>query len=180
MEPRRYTIIYTFQLLQLCMFLPHSSSFIQTRTLPMPMYDTNENIIQQRRTALKPYQYNINNKKSHEKISLKLSSDETNTKKEVDLEKLKADLAEYLRVREEKLNNGYERKPQKGKVAGGSRGNVILDCVSASPNKATVIEEERNVFDYEELAEFGFSNLGTLWFTLRVYEEKSKTYYISQ
>ena len=43
-----------------------------------------------------------------------------------------------------------------GKVIGGTKGNKILEYVSLAPNKATVIEEEPNVFDYDQLTKYGY------------------------
>ena len=43
-----------------------------------------------------------------------------------------------------------------GKVIGGTKGNKILEYVSLAPNKATLIEEEPNVFDYDQLTKYGY------------------------
>jgi len=150
------------QLLKLCLLISYSSSFIITTITKIPGCNQNINqLVSTVATASTKFSYYDHNHKFTREISLSLASSNTdNIKQEVDLEKLKSDLNEYLRVREEMLNNGtYERKLQKGKVVGGTKGNVVLDWVSASPSKPIVIDEERNVFDYEELAEFGFSDL---------------------
>lgn len=153
----KYTYLYFFILLPF-LLVSYSSSFVVT-TPPTCNKNTNKILISSTTTTPNSNQYYP---KIQRKISsLLLSGSSSNeVANEVDLEKLKADLSEYMRVREETLNSGtYIRKPQKGKVVGGSRGNVILDWVSASPNKATVVEEDNNVFDYEELMEFGYTRL---------------------
>lgn len=71
---------------------------------------------------------------------------------------LKAELTEYLRVREER-NADEEAQKAVGKVVGGTRGNKVLNYVSGSPNKEFVIDEAPNVFDYDELIKYGFGHL---------------------
>lgn len=73
---------------------------------------------------------------------------------------LKEELSQYLLVRKERKADDNS-KSQKGKIIGGTKGNVVLDWVSASPNKPTVVEEEPNIFDYEELYKYGFGHLAT-------------------
>ncbi len=48
-----------------------------------------------------------------------------------------------------------------GKVIGGTKGNAILEYVSGAPNKAQIIEEAPDIFDYNELSKYGFSYLAT-------------------
>ena len=43
-----------------------------------------------------------------------------------------------------------------GKVVGGTRGNPVLEYISGAPNKAMVIEDEPNIFDYDQLTKYGF------------------------
>lgn len=47
------------------------------------------------------------------------------------------------------------------KVVGGTKGNVILEFVSAAPNKAQEIETSSQAFDYDELTKYGYSKLVT-------------------
>ena len=48
-----------------------------------------------------------------------------------------------------------------GTIIGGTRGNVVLDFVSGSPNKQRIQEEAANIFDYDELIKYGYSHLTT-------------------
>ena len=48
-----------------------------------------------------------------------------------------------------------------GRVIGGTKGNAILEYVSGAPNKAQVIDEVPDIFDYNQLAKYGYSNLAT-------------------
>lgn len=41
-------------------------------------------------------------------------------------------------------------------MIGGTKGNVILDYVSGSPNKPSIVEEAPNPFDYDELNKYGY------------------------
>jgi hypothetical protein len=43
-----------------------------------------------------------------------------------------------------------------GKVIGGTKGNKILEYVSGAPNKATVVDEVPNIFDYDQLTKYGY------------------------
>jgi hypothetical protein len=43
-----------------------------------------------------------------------------------------------------------------GKVIGGTKGNKILEYVSGAPNKAIVVDEVPNVFDYDQLTKYGY------------------------
>lgn len=71
---------------------------------------------------------------------------------------LKEQLTEYLAKRKE-ANADEAAKEIKGKVVGGTRGNAVLNYVSGAPVKEKVIERAPNVFDYDELSRYGFSNL---------------------
>ena len=44
---------------------------------------------------------------------------------------------------------------------GGTRGNAILDFVSGAPVKERIIERAPDIFDYDELSKYGYSNLAT-------------------
>jgi hypothetical protein len=44
-------------------------------------------------------------------------------------------------------------------VIGGTRGNLVLEFVSGSPNKARIQEEAPDMFDYDELIKYGYSHL---------------------
>lgn len=57
------------------------------------------------------------------------------------------------------MNNFHNREV--GTVIGGTRGNVVLDFVSGSPNKARIKEEAADIFDYDELIKYGYSHLTT-------------------
>ena len=46
-----------------------------------------------------------------------------------------------------------------GEVIGGTRGNLVLEYVSGSPNKQRVQEEVPDIFDYDELIKYGYSHL---------------------
>ncbi len=46
-----------------------------------------------------------------------------------------------------------------GKVIGGTRGNAVLEYVSGAPNKQRVQEEAPDIFDYDELIKYGYSDL---------------------
>ena len=48
-----------------------------------------------------------------------------------------------------------------GTVIGGTRGNLVLDYVSGSPNKPRTVEEASSIFDYDELIKYGYSHLTT-------------------
>ena len=55
----------------------------------------------------------------------------------------------------------YNHYSEVGKVIGGTKGNAILEYVSGAPNKEYVIDEAPDIFDYTELAKYGFSYLAT-------------------
>lgn len=44
-----------------------------------------------------------------------------------------------------------------GKIVGGTKGNKVLDFISASPAKERALEEAPNMFDYSELTKYGYS-----------------------
>ena len=71
---------------------------------------------------------------------------------------LKEQLTEYLAKRKE-ANADEAAKEIKGKVVGGTRGNAVLEYISGAPAKEQVIERTPNVFDYDELSRYGYSNL---------------------
>jgi hypothetical protein len=48
-----------------------------------------------------------------------------------------------------------------GKIVGGTKGNKILEYVSAAPNKAVVVEDAPNPLDYDELTRYGYGHLVT-------------------
>lgn len=73
---------------------------------------------------------------------------------------LKGELSQYLQKRKE-LNADQAAEATKGKIIGGTRGNKVLEYVSGAPVKEQVIERAPNVFDYDELAKYGYSHLVT-------------------
>eukprot|EP00579_Thalassiosira_antarctica_P004423 CAMPEP_0201879360 /NCGR_PEP_ID=MMETSP0902-20130614/10260_1 /ASSEMBLY_ACC=CAM_ASM_000551 /TAXON_ID=420261 /ORGANISM="Thalassiosira antarctica, Strain CCMP982" /LENGTH=378 /DNA_ID=CAMNT_0048407161 /DNA_START=51 /DNA_END=1187 /DNA_ORIENTATION=+ len=73
---------------------------------------------------------------------------------------LKVELTEYLKKRKE-ANADDAAKAEIGKVIGGTRGNVVLEYVSGSPNKQRVQDEVPDIFDYDELIKYGYANLAT-------------------
>lgn len=73
---------------------------------------------------------------------------------------LKAELTAYLEKRKQ-VNADEEAKGEVGKVVGGTKGNLVLEYVSGSPNKEFVIEEEPNIFDYDQLSKYGYGHLVT-------------------
>jgi len=73
-------------------------------------------------------------------------------------EELIQQLTEYLARRKE-VNADKAAEEIKGKVVGGTRGNAVLDFVSGAPVKERVIERAPDVFDYDELSKYGYSNL---------------------
>lgn len=75
-------------------------------------------------------------------------------------DELKAELTAYLSKRKE-ANADESAKGEVGKVVGGTKGNAILEFVSGAPNKALVIEDVPDIFDYSELAKYGYSYLAT-------------------
>lgn len=48
------------------------------------------------------------------------------------------------------------RHSEVGKVVGGTKGNPVLEFISGAPNKAIIIEDEPNIFDYDQLTKYGF------------------------
>lgn len=73
---------------------------------------------------------------------------------------LKEELTKYLQKRDE-VNADEAAKSNVGKEIGGTKGNLILDYVSGSPNKPYKLERAPNVFDYDELTKYGFGYLTT-------------------
>ena len=73
-------------------------------------------------------------------------------------DELKQKLTEYLARRKE-ANADEAAMELKGKVVGGTRGNAVLEFVSGAPVKEQVIERAPDVFDYDELSRYGYSNL---------------------
>lgn len=78
----------------------------------------------------------------------------------MDETELKAKLSEYLKTRAD-ANADDAAKAEVGKVIGGTRGNLVLEYVSGSPNKERVQDEVPDVFDYDELIKYGYSDLVT-------------------
>lgn len=79
---------------------------------------------------------------------------------EDDLSYLKKELTSYLEKRNA-VNADERARNEVGKVVGGTKGNLVLEYVSGSPNKEVVIEEAPEVFDYDELTQYGFGYLVT-------------------
>jgi hypothetical protein len=73
---------------------------------------------------------------------------------------LKEQLTKYLEKRKE-VNADQIAQDIKGTIVGGTRGNPVLEYVSAAPVKELLIEQAPNVFDYDELSKYGFSHLVT-------------------
>ena len=67
---------------------------------------------------------------------------------------IKAELTNYLAFREQ-VGADEAMKKEAGKIVGGTKGNVVLDYVSGSPNKEITLEMP-NIFDYSELDKYGF------------------------
>ena len=78
----------------------------------------------------------------------------------MDESELKAELSKYLKKREE-VGADSAAKEEVGKVIGGTRGNAVLEYISGAPNKQRVNEEIPDIFDYDELTKYGFSQLVT-------------------
>mmetsp|Transcript_18823 Transcript_18823/g.23098 ORF Transcript_18823/g.23098 Transcript_18823/m.23098 type:complete len:405 (-) Transcript_18823:29-1243(-) len=93
------------------------------------------------------------------KIGFELKMAPSN-KDEMSVDELKTDLSAYLKKREE-LNANEKAKSEVGKVIGGTKGNIVLEYVSGAPNKPQVIDEVPDIFDYTELAKYGYSYLST-------------------
>ncbi|KAI2489298.1 hypothetical protein MHU86_25291 [Fragilaria crotonensis] len=70
---------------------------------------------------------------------------------------IKAELTKYLAYREQ-VGADEAMKKEAGKIVGGTKGNVVLDYVSGSPNKEITLEMP-NIFDYSELDKYGFGYL---------------------
>eukprot|EP00571_Detonula_confervacea_P011654 CAMPEP_0172312406 /NCGR_PEP_ID=MMETSP1058-20130122/17417_1 /TAXON_ID=83371 /ORGANISM="Detonula confervacea, Strain CCMP 353" /LENGTH=377 /DNA_ID=CAMNT_0013025851 /DNA_START=72 /DNA_END=1205 /DNA_ORIENTATION=- len=78
----------------------------------------------------------------------------------LDENELKSELSEYLKKRES-ANADDAAKAEVGKVIGGTRGNLVLEYVSGSPNKERVEDEVPDIFDYDELIKYGYADLVT-------------------
>lgn len=79
-------------------------------------------------------------------------------KGDISIDEIKQQLTEYLAKRKE-ANADEAAKEIKGKIVGGTRGNAVLEFVSGAPVKERVIERSPDVFDYDELSKYGYSNL---------------------
>lgn len=53
------------------------------------------------------------------------------------------------------------RLRQIGRIVGGTKGNPILEYVSGSPNKESVVDEAPHPLDYDELERYGYGRLAT-------------------
>lgn len=80
--------------------------------------------------------------------------------KTMEPEEIKQQLEEYLQTRREQ-NADELAKQEKGKVIGGTKGNKVLEYISGAPVKEQVVERIPNVFDYDQLTKYGYSNLVT-------------------
>ena len=80
------------------------------------------------------------------------------SKSTISEDELKQQLMEYL-VKRKEANADEVAKEIKGTVVGGTRGNAVLEFVSGAPVKEKVIERAPDVFDYDELSRYGYSNL---------------------
>jgi hypothetical protein len=86
----------------------------------------------------------------------------------VNLESLKADLAEYMEKRrmdreQQSMADSSTRSDsdESVQIIGGTKGNKVLGYVGWSPVKEQVIRKTSNVFDYDELTKYGYSGLIT-------------------
>jgi hypothetical protein len=90
------------------------------------------------------------------------SSDKT-----MNLESLKADLAEYMekrrmdREQQSMADSIRSDSDESVQIIGGTKGNKVLGYVGWSPVKEQVIRKTSNVFDYDELTKYGYSRLIT-------------------
>jgi hypothetical protein len=75
-------------------------------------------------------------------------------------DELKQALGGYLQKRSE-ANADKSAQSEVGKIVGGTKGNAILEFISGAPNKEFAIEEAPDIFDYSELAKYGYSYLAT-------------------
>jgi hypothetical protein len=76
----------------------------------------------------------------------------------LDLGELKVELQAYLQVREEVTKNGGGQQSTAGKTVGGTRGNKLLEYVSAPVPKEMAVDA-KYPFDYDELTKYGYSRL---------------------
>jgi hypothetical protein len=84
-----------------------------------------------------------------------LASPSNNNNNNGDSLDMKAELTKYLALRKE-VGADEAMKMDVGKVVGGTKGNIVLDYVSGSPNKEMILDTMPNVFDYSELDKYGF------------------------
>lgn len=77
-----------------------------------------------------------------------------------DIEYIKEELLKYLEIRKS-MRADDAAKGELGKTIGGTKGNAVLEYISGSPNKETVIDTPSNPLDYDELTKYGFSHLVT-------------------
>jgi hypothetical protein len=78
----------------------------------------------------------------------------------ITVDEIKRQLTEYLEKRRE-VNADRAAEEARGRVVGGTRGNAILEYVSGAPVRERVIDGAPNVFDYDELARYGYPHLVT-------------------
>jgi len=73
---------------------------------------------------------------------------------------IKTQLQEYLKERA-KLDADEVSKEEVGKVLGGTKGNAVLEFISGAPTKEFIVDEIPEIFDYDQLAKYGYANLVT-------------------
>lgn len=92
--------------------------------------------------------------------SLYSIKNDTDATKEQLIALLKQELGEYLEKR--RTNPLNEESSQQTKTVGGTRGNAVLDFISVTPAPEREFETKADVFDYDQLAKYGYGNLATL------------------
>jgi hypothetical protein len=95
--------------------------------------------------------------------SMKETTNTNNTeeeKKEALIVQLKHELGEYLAKRRSQTVTSNNQNSNT-KVVGGTRGNVILEFISVSPAQERELTRPSDVFDYDELAQYGYGRLAT-------------------
>lgn len=75
-------------------------------------------------------------------------------------QELKEQLTAYL-VKRKDVNADAIAQDVKGRIIGGTRGNAVLEFVSGAPVKARSVEKIPDIFDYDELAKYGYGHLVT-------------------
>ena len=75
-------------------------------------------------------------------------------------QELKEQLTVYL-VKRKDVNADAIAQDVKGRIIGGTRGNAVLEFVSGAPVKARSVEKIPDIFDYDELAKYGYGHLVT-------------------